>query len=104
MDILDVIWRELRAEINTVSQNTQRTTLQSEEANVSESLPASTLATAPLAVDGGLPDGNTYITMRWISDGRKPGEGAATGTGVLAFYDSVADEWVSVFDQSTVLT
>lgn len=104
MDILEVMWRQLRSEVATVRKTTQRTSLQSEEAAVAESVPASTLADAPLAVDGGLPDGTSYLTMRWINDGRKSGEGAGSGTGVLAWYDSGGDEWLSVFDQTAVLT
>jgi hypothetical protein len=37
----------------------------------------------------------------YASDGRKPGEGAGAGTGVLAYYDA-AGAWVSVCDGTVV--
>lgn len=104
MDIVEMVWRTLREEIDTVRDQSNRTALQTERAEYSESIPASTLADAPLAADGGLGNGTSYLTMRWISDGRKPGEGAGNGTGVLAYYSAGGDEWISVFDQNVVST
>lgn len=104
LDIIEMIWRELRAEINAVRQAAHSTSLKSERAEYTDSIPAYTLANAPLAADGGLGDGTSYITLAWIRDGRKPGEGTGSGTGVLAFYNAGANQWVSLFDQSAVQT
>ena len=65
---------------------------------------ASTLAMAPLAVNGGLSDGSAYIDLRWISNGCKPGEGAGAGTGVLAYYNAAANQWYGVHNYAPVTT
>lgn len=43
----------------------------------------------------GLPSSSVAGTVAYASDGRKPGEGAGHGTGVLVYYDSTA-AWISV--------
>lgn len=69
-----------------------------------------TLETNPRAeVAGGVPSvmfadlppvGTVPGRLLWVSNGRKPTEGAGLGTGVLAADDSVA--WRRVGDYSTV--
>lgn len=104
MDIVDLVWRALQDEISAIKTDIQTLTAQSERAEVAENIPASTLADAPLAADGGLADGVSFATLRWINDGRKPTEGAGAGTGCLAVYDSASDTWLNTFDYSAVTT
>lgn len=40
----------------------------------------------------------------WISDGRKSGEGAEAGTGMLAYFDSASSTWLSFRDDAPVVT
>lgn len=68
--------------------------------------------------DGGSPDGETHLDsqppydrsfrMCFISDGRKSGEGAGSGTGVLAYTTSttrgVTADWKRMSDKTTVVT
>ena len=56
-----------------------------------------TLSNAPLATDG-----LTSYAFGFISNGRKTGEGAGVGTGVLAYYDPDTDSWLNVRDDSAV--
>jgi len=63
------------------------------------SVPSVALADAPLAADG-----MTTFALRFISDGRKPGEGAGTGTGILCYYDSGSDSWFTVSGNIAVTT
>lgn len=100
--LVELVWRVLRDEIDALQDEANRTALYTERAELSENIPGSALADVPLAADGGLGNNTTVLTLRWISDGRKPGEGAGAGTGVLAYYDSGGDQWISVFDQSAV--
>lgn len=93
MDVAEMMWRDLKQQIAQVSANVQQLRIQYERAGVADGIPASSLADAPLAATGGLADGVNYITLRWITDGRRPGEGAGDGTGVLAFYDTATDTW-----------
>lgn len=50
----------------------------------------------------GLGNGSTYVTMVFVSDGRKDGEGAGNGTGCVAIYDSAAADWLRTSDYSSV--
>lgn len=93
LDAVELMWKELQDQIKAVSRDVQQLRIQYERAGVADGIPASTLANAPLAATGGLADGTAYITLRWISNGRRPGEGAGLGTGVLAFWDVATDTW-----------
>lgn len=101
-NMVELVWQELRQELNTLQDKVQANS-QVERALVSDSLPAYTLATAPLAATGGLGNGQSYISLAWISNGRRQGEGAGLGTGVLAFHDPTSDTWIRV-DTYTAVT
>lgn len=102
-DIVELVWQELQRQIDATRTQVQDVAVRYERAEVSENVPASTLAAAPLAADGGLADGVNFVTLRWISNGRKPGEGAGAGTGVLAVYDPAGDQWLNVDGYVAVL-
>ena len=38
----------------------------------------------------------------WVSDGRKPGEGAGTGTGVPVFWNPATTQWFSYLSGAVV--
>lgn len=101
-DMTELVYAELKNQLNLITvqiEDTKRV----ERALFSDSVPAYTLATAPLAAQGGLGNGQTYITVAWISNGRRPGEGAGLGTGVLAFYDTLSNTWIRI-DTYTAVT
>lgn len=102
-DAVEMVWNALQAEIQRVSRDVQQMRVQYERAGVADGIPAYTLATAPLAADGGLANGTSYITVAWISNGRKSGEGAGSGTGVLAVYQSSTNQWLRLTDYTAVV-
>ena len=54
------------------------------------------LVNSPIAFPvAGLPVSAKAGTVYYASDGRKPGEGAGSGTGVLVYFDST-ETWISV--------
>lgn len=101
--LTEMVWAELQGQLNDLQKQVQ-IAQQTERALFSDSVPAYTLATAPLAAQGGLGNGVSYITISWISDGRKSGEGAGLGTGVLAVYQSLSNQWLRLTDYSVVVT
>lgn len=104
-DMVDLVYAELRAELNTLKSQVVKNA-RTERAEIADSIPAYTLAAAPLATDGGLGDGTAggYITLAWISNGRKSGEGAGAGTGILAYYNTATDSWFGVRSEVAVTT
>lgn len=101
----ELIYSELKGEINSLQTQVDRNK-RVERAEMADSIPAYTLAAAPLAADGGLGDGSNggYITLAWISNGRRPGEGAGLGTGVLAFYQASSNTWIRIDTYTAVTT
>lgn len=57
------------------------------------------LSEAPLAADG-----MTGYAVAFITNGRKAGEGAGNGTGILAYYSPNTDEWLAVRTDTAVTT
>lgn len=101
--MVELVWQELRQELNTLQDKVQANS-QVERALVSDSCPAYTLATAPSNSTGGVGNMVSYVTFAWISDGRKSGEGAGLGTGVLAVFQSSTNQWLRLTDYSVVVT
>ena len=103
--MVELVYNELKTELAALQTQVNRTG-RVERAEIADSIPAYTLATAPLAADGGLGDGTAggYITLAWISNGRKNGEGAGAGTGILAYYNSSTNSWFGVRSEVAVTT
>ena len=99
--MVELVYGELKAEITALQTQINRTG-RVERAEIADSVPAYVLADAPLAADGGLGDGTSYITLAWISNGRKSGEGAGLGTGILAYYNSSTNTWFGVRSEVAV--
>ncbi len=104
MDIIDLVWNALQNEIAELRVDLNNLAVRYERAEYSENVTASTLAAAPLAADGSVADGVNFITLRWINNGRKPGEGAGAGTGILCFYNASVDQWWTVSGNAQVTT
>ena len=101
-ELIEYVWKELKDELNTIRSQV-RVAQQTERALFTDSIPAYILANAPLAAQGGLGNGSSYVTVIWISNGRKSGEGAGVGTGVLAVYQSSTDQWLRLTDYTAVV-
>lgn len=100
-DMVELVYGELKDDLNALQVQVDRSK-RIERAEIADSVPAYTLANAPLAVDGGLGDGTSYITLAWISNGRKSGEGAGLGTGILAYYNSATNSWFGIRSEVAV--
>lgn len=51
--------------------------------------------TAPSYTVASLPATGSSGQFCWASNGRKPGEGAGSGTGVMVFWNSATSQWYS---------
>lgn len=100
-EMVEFVYGELKNELNALQTEVDKTK-RVERAEIADSIPAYLLADAPLAADGGLGDGVSYITLAWISNGRKSGEGAGLGTGILAYYNSSTNSWFGVRSEVAV--
>lgn len=102
-DIQALIWDDLVRQINEIKDSQANQTRQ-ERAEIADGIPAYTLATAPLSAQGGLGNGAAggYITLAWISNGRKSGEGVGAGTGILAYYNTSTNSWFGVRSEAAV--
>lgn len=104
-EMLELVWTNLQSQLNILKSEVDKNR-RGERAEIADSVPAYTLATAPLAAQGGLGTGTSagYITLAWISNGRKSGETAGNGTGILAFYNTGTDSWFGVKSEVAVTT
>lgn len=101
-EMIELVYNELKQQLNTLQGEVQRSR-QVERAEIADSIPAYTLANAPGNADGGLGTGVSYVTLAWISNGRKAGEGVGAGTGVLAVFQSSTNQWLRLTDYSVVV-
>jgi hypothetical protein len=90
------VYKELRQELSAVNQRVDALTNRTERAEYTDGIVA--FAHADLPTNPA--DGTAYITLVWVSDGRKSGEGAGAGTGVLAVYSN--GNWLRTSDYATV--
>jgi hypothetical protein len=100
-DVLDAVWDNLQAEITSVQKQVDRQSVKTEVALSSDAIPAYLFADLPTI---GLADGSagSYISLAWVTNGRKSGEGVGAGTGVLAIYNAVGNNWLRVGDYTVV--
>lgn len=101
-EMVELVYGELKSDLNALQKQVDKTE-QVERAEIADSIPAYTLANAPNNSDGGLGTGVSYITLAWISNGRKSGEGVGAGTGVLAVFQSSSNQWLRLTDYSAVV-
>lgn len=101
-EMVEFVYNELKNELNALETEVGKAK-RVERAEIADSIPAYTLADAPDNSDGGLGTGTSYVTLAWISNGRKSGEGAAAGTGVLAVFQASSNQWLRLTDYSVVV-
>lgn len=101
--MIENTWRTLSDMVSNVRRDLAEITSKSERSETAGGVRSYTLANAPLAVNGGMSDGTSYIDLAWISNGRKSGEGVGAGTGVLAYYDASSNTWKNI-DGYTAVT
>lgn len=100
-EIIDLVWKDLQGQLNDLKQQVQLAR-QTEQALFTDSMPAFTVANLPTLANGGLGNGLSYVTLAFASNGRKSGEGAASGTGQLVYYNAPTDQWLRVRDDSLI--
>lgn len=95
------VYKQLRSEIRGLQSQISTLTGKTERAEYTDGIPAYLFADLPTE---GLADGTSYITLAWVTNGRKSGEGAGNGTGVLAIYQSSTANWRRVGEDYAVVT
>ncbi len=98
--ILDLMWMSLQAQIDNLRVDVAAARKLSERAETAGGIGTSTLNDAPLVADGGVRNGD----LLFITNGRKTGEGAGSGTGIPAYYDANSNTWRRFYDDATVTT
>lgn len=96
-DVIDYIYKELEKERALRSAQAADARVKTEIAGTAFSFPVSTLAEAPLAAQG-----MVSYACRFISNGRKGGEGGGAGTGVPCYYNPATDTWLTFHDNTAV--
>lgn len=102
-DMLEIVWKDLKQQLNDLQQQVI-IAQQQERALFTDSVPAYTVANLPTAAGGGLGNNTTYATIAWASDGRKSGEGAGLGTGVLCVWQASLAQWLRLTDYTQVVS
>jgi hypothetical protein len=97
-DMISMVWREVKADIDALRQQNLLILTKLDRSETTGGISESTLANAPLAVSGGVKNGD----LLWISNGRKSGEGVGVGTGVPAYYNVATDTWKRFEDNADV--
>lgn len=99
LNAVHLMWNELQRQISSLSQRVNEIAVRYERAEIAGGVDAALLADAPLAATGGVQAGS----LLFITNGRKSGEGAGAGTGVLAYYQSSLDQWMRTADDTAVV-
>lgn len=89
-DMIETVWNDLKKEIAGLQAQINGQAVKTERAEYTDGIPAYTFVELPST---GLADGSTYVTLAWVSNGRKSGEGAGLGTGVLAIWQQSSSTW-----------
>jgi hypothetical protein len=100
---MQLMFGEMQKQIAAIELRTQIITQRSERSETAGGVVSYTFANRPRASTGGMSNGVAYVDVAWISNGRKPSEGAGLGTGVLCVYAPLpTDDWLRIGDYSTV--
>lgn len=92
-ELVELVYNQLQKQIDRNAKNIVTATNTSEQSQYADGIPAYTFANLPAS---GLANGTSYITLAWVTNGRKAGEGAGNGTGVLAIYNPATATWLRV--------
>lgn len=92
-DIVEMVWQQLKRDIDALTKQVDTLENVTEQAQFVDGVPAYTFSNLPAT---GLANGTSYITIAWVTNGRKAGESAGNGTGVLAVYNPSSSTWKRV--------
>lgn len=96
--MLNKVFNAIQDDIGQVKNQVDSGQMHSERSELSGSIIVGTYAQMLTAATGaGVGD------VAWITNGRKPGESAAAGTGVLAVFDPATGVWLNVSDYTAVV-
>lgn len=98
-DVLDMVWEQLKSEINVLNQRVTKVETKTEQAGYADGVPAYVVASLPT---NGLANGQSFVTIAFASNGRKSGEGAGLGTGVPVYWDAASLQWLKFSDDTAV--
>lgn len=98
-ELVELIWKELKKEIRGNQQAITQISNSSEQSQYVDGIPAYTFANLPT---NGLANGTSYVTMAFVSNGRKAAEGAGLGTGQLCYWNAPTSQWLRVRDDSVI--
>lgn len=97
-DVLDLVWKYLQQELNAIRSSAAIVTARSERAETAGGVPSLLYGSLPHYADGaGKGD------LIYVENGRKVGEAAGAGTGVLAYFDITTDSWFRASDDTAVV-
>ena len=99
INTFEMIWNDLQRQIDETRSMTRRLEQRLGQLDSGFGYVVYTLASAPLAAES-----MTAPARVWISDGRKVGEGAGSGTGVPAYFNVATDSWLRMSDDTAVAT
>lgn len=88
-DMASMVWTDLNKQIEDIKARVDTLEKRTERSETTSGHPNSLTAAAPLSGQGA-----KMGDELWLSDGRKSGEAAGAGTGVLAFYDPATNAWI----------
>lgn len=97
--IIDFIWDEMQKIAKKSDMGLTQVHGTTEQAQFVDGIPAYTLANLPTL---GLANGTTYVTLAFVSNGRKAAEGAGLGTGQLCYYNAPTGQWLRVRDDTLI--
>lgn len=98
-NILDLVWDEMQKIAKKSNTNVTQLHNATEQAQFVDGIPAYTFANLPTL---GLANGTTYVTLAFVSNGRKAAEGAGLGTGQLCYWNAPTSQWLRVRDDSVI--
>lgn len=99
-DLIDIVHKQIQDQYRQVLADFEQLKLDSETAGFAQELRQTTFSEANTEKTS-----ITGVALLWISDGRKDGEGAGLGTGVVAVLDQGQSpaEWLRTSDYTLVV-
>lgn len=98
-DLIQLVRAELQQQVNALQEDVHDLHINTEQAGYSNGVQAYTAASLPV---NGVANGQTYVTIAFCSNGRKAGEGAGAGTGVMVYWNAASLQWFKVSDDTVV--
>lgn len=96
--MLKAMWDSLQADIRGLQSQDEEIIIRGERSETASGVAFYTLATAPLAAQGARAGDMVFIT-----NGRKTGEGAGLGTGLVAYYNPATNSYYRFADDTAVV-